>query len=130
MRTTFLAVFLVLVAGCATADQIGDLVTNLPDGWNLGLAPIVPLPKTASTEQVLHAVFQVRLTGDGLITNYTVLKARQVTLAGVHHPGARKDSYTAVLVQTGHSEKIVLFRYDDFSKGWWSSRIYDAKPSA
>jgi hypothetical protein len=35
-----------------------------------------------------------------------------------------------VLVQTGHGEKIVLFRYDDFSKGWWSSRIYDAKPSA
>jgi hypothetical protein len=131
MRVTLLTFFFALSAFCATADQIDNLVTNLPDGWDGGQTPMVNLPETSSVEQVLRGVFKVWWFDDSHVTNFTVLKSRQVTIPRAHSPGAFTDSYTAALVETNHGKKIVLFRYWswDLARGWWS-RVYDEKPSA
>jgi hypothetical protein len=54
MRTTFLAIFFALVASCATADEIDDVVTNLPSGWTDNETGVIITPQTASTEDVLR----------------------------------------------------------------------------
>lgn len=120
MCRTLLAASFALFAICAIADEIDDLVTNLPDGWDGGISSVIPLPETAPTEQLLHIVFQQWWFDNNHITNYTTLKSRQVTIPRAHFPSAYTDSYTAALVQTGHGEKIVLLRYEAFTKGWWS----------
>jgi hypothetical protein len=123
MRRTFFAAFIALFAICAIADEIDDLVTNLPDGWDGGIHPVHNLPETASIEQLLPKAFQSWWIDNSHITNYTVLKSRQVAIPRAHFPGAYTDSYTAVLVQTSHGEKIVLLSYQPFDKGW-SSQIF------
>src|ERR1017187_7740455 len=80
MRVTLLTFFFALSAFCATADQIDNLVTNLPDGWDGGQTPMVNLPETSSVEQVLRGVFKVWWFDDSHVTNFTVLKSRQVTI--------------------------------------------------
>jgi hypothetical protein len=82
------------------------------------LFPIIKLPATALTEDVVSKVLE-RQFG-----SYKILKIRQV-----HIQGSLPDLYTAVLVQTSAGDKIVLLKYGGEAVGWWS-RIYDAKTSA
>jgi hypothetical protein len=102
MRTTSLAIFFALMASCATADQIDNIVTNLPDVWDDGSTRLIIMPKTASTEDVLQRVFQKwwfpdsQIANYSQITNFTVLKTRQVSIPCCHYPGAQVYSYTAV----------------------------------
>jgi hypothetical protein len=125
MRSILFSIFAALLVGCATtaADPIDQLVTRLstpPQSglWQNGLFPIIKLPATASTNEVLAKVLERQ------VDSYKVLKIRQV-----HIPGNLPDLYTAVLIQTSAGEKIVLFKYEGEAVGWWS-RIYDAKESA
>ncbi len=137
MRTTFLAAFFALVAGCATADQIDNVVTNLSDAWNDHATGPIIMQKTASTEDVLPKVFEHLFYFDSQsqvahyiqITNFTILKVRQVAIPCCHFPGAKVYSYTAVLLQTNLGEKIVLLRCFDVytSRAWISSEVFDAK---
>jgi hypothetical protein len=158
MRTTVLAVLFALVAGCATADQIDNVVTNLPDNWPMGgsATPVFFLPQTAPLDQLLTNSFHCWQLDDS-ITDYKVINRRQITNPRAHIPKGFMDSYLAVLVQTRHGEKIVLIGHlsrqwfrrpsNEFSLSpfstrldwflpegsstnvcWWS-QVVDAKPS-
>jgi hypothetical protein len=139
MRTAFLSIIFVLVACCAIADQIDDAITNLPDAWSDVVTGPIIMPQTASVEDALPKVFEHWLfpTNDpptkySRITNFTVLQTRQVSIPCCRFPGAPVHSYTAVVVQTNLGKKIVFLKYVDVytSRAWWSSEIFDAKPSA
>ena len=129
MRTTFLAILFALVASCATADEIDDVVTNLPDAWNDNETGVIIMAQTASTEDVLQRVFRVWVfPGFGQITNFTILKTRQVAIPICHFPGAHVYSYTAVLVQSNCGEKVVLLRcFDVYTSRAWLSTPFDVK---
>ena len=99
MRTTFLAIVFALVAICARADQIDNVVTSLPDFWNDNETGVIIMPQTASTEDVLRSVFEKWSfptnqppTGYVQVTNFTVLKTRQVAIPVGHYPGAHAYS--------------------------------------
>jgi hypothetical protein len=131
MRTTLLIIVFALMAGCATADVIDNAVANLPDGWSDNVPGLVILPKAASTEDVLQNVFQKVTVFDlGLITNFTILETRSVQIPCSHFRNAPTYSYTAVLVQPGQSEKVVIVFLRDFdvydSKAW-TSAFFEAK---
>jgi hypothetical protein len=126
MRAAFLAIFFALLAGSATADQIDTLVTNLPPGWGSGAAPIINQPETASVEQLLPQAFHCWLLEDS-VANYKLILSRQISIPRAHILRAYSDSYLAALVQTSRGEKIVLFRYESFAKGWWS-RVFPFPP--
>jgi hypothetical protein len=108
--------------GCATKpDAIDRLVNSLSSShglWQNGLSPVIELPATASTEEVVSKVLARQAT------SYKILKVRYV-----HIQGSLPDLYTAVIVETDVGEKIVLFKYEGQAVGWWS-RIYDAKTSS
>jgi len=133
MRAIFLAIFFALVASCATADEIDDVVTNLPGGWNDDTTGTIIMPKTASTEDVLQRVFRVWVFPDfGQITNFTVLQTRQVAIPVGHFPGAHVYSYTAVLVQASWGQKVVVLlrSFDVYTSRAWLSALFLTKPSA
>ncbi|MBN1384176.1 MAG: hypothetical protein JW983_04750 [Elusimicrobia bacterium] len=118
----FYLVLVVLFTGCATApDRIDSLVTRLSSDhlWQNGEYPILGLPKSASTEQVVAKVFKMTGFDKGHVTKYKILKVREVRITG-----SLPDVYTAVLVSTDFGNKIVLIRYDGPNLGWWS-RVYD-----
>ena len=137
MRTTLLAIFFALVASCATADEIDDVVTNLPSGWTDNQTGVIITPQTASTEDVLQKVFEKwlfytsqQLTNYIRITNFTVLKTRQVAIPVGHFPGAHVYSYTAVLVQASQGvQVVVLLRYFDvYTSRAWLSAVFEVNP--
>jgi hypothetical protein len=136
MRATFLAIFFALVVGCAAADEIDSVVTDLPNGWNDNETGVMIMPQTASTEDVLRRVFEKWWfptnqppTGNIQITNFTVLKTRQVAIPVSHYPGAHVYSYTAVLVQSNCGEKVVLLRcFDVYTSRAWLGALFNVKP--
>jgi hypothetical protein len=134
MRSTFFTIFAALLVGCSTTpDPIDHLVADFSASyglWENGIFPILGLPETASSEQVIKKTFEMTGFDKGHLTSYKIVEIRQV-----HIRGSLPDLYTAALVQTDLGEKIVLFKYDGPKVGWWS-RVYDAnhtyykKPSA
>lgn len=136
VRATFLAFCFALVTSCATADEIDNVVTDRPDGWNDNQTGVIILSQTASTDDVLRRVFEKWWfptnqppTGNIQITNFTVLKTRQVAIPVSHYPGAHVYSYTAVLVQSNCGEKVVLLRcFDVYTSRAWLSALFDVKP--
>jgi len=137
MRTTFLAIFFALVASCATADEIDNVVTNRPNGWNDNEMGVIIMPQTASPEDVLQRVFgkwwfptNQPPTAYIQITTFTVLKTRQVAIPVGHFPGAHVYSYTAVLVQASQGvQVVVLLRcFDVYTSRAWLSAIFEVEP--
>ena len=137
MRLVILPIIAIVMTGCAlppeprvtasppaaVADPIDRLVADLLSSyglWENGVFPILGLPETASTDEVVAKTFKMTGFDKGQVTSYKVLKIRQV-----HIRGSLPDLYTAVLVQTDFGEKIVLLKYVGASVGWWS-RVYDA----
>ncbi|MFA5393731.1 MAG: hypothetical protein WC081_05575 [Candidatus Ratteibacteria bacterium] len=120
-----LFIFAVFLVGCATIpDPIDRLTANYSAShglWENGAFPILDLPETTLPEQVIKRIFEMTGFDKGYVTNYRILKIRQV-----HIQGSLPDLYTAALVQTNFGEKIVLFKYE--GSGWWS-RVCDAKTS-
>ena len=129
MRSIYLSIFAALLTGCAaapeshtrastsqvlTTDPIDQLVTKLSSEhlWQNGASPILDLPETASTEQVVKKVFEMTGFDRGHVKSYTILKVREVQIQG--------GLFSAALVQTDIGEKIVLF-----TKGGGWSRVYD-----
>ncbi|MGD1085486.1 MAG: hypothetical protein ABSA47_12165 [Verrucomicrobiota bacterium] len=94
-------------------------------GWSSGGFPILGLPDTAPTEEVVLKALQMsRFQG---VTSLKILEIRQVhipTRSFDLHPPAT----TAALVDTNLGRKIVLFNYTSQPLGWLS-RVYEAKPS-
>jgi hypothetical protein len=102
----------------APPDPIDDLAAKLSaDGglWQNGLMQPVRLPETTPSEPLIKQILAM-----DQITNYTILNMRTV-----HIRGSIPDAYTAALIRTGPSEKIVLFNFGGPNLGWWH-RIYDA----
>jgi hypothetical protein len=129
MRTTFLAIFLALVARCATADVIENVVNNLPDGWNDDPADTIVMPKTASTNDILMRVFQAWRFDFGRVTNFTILETRQVRIPCGHFRDAPAYTYTAVLIQPSQGEKVVvvlLRSFDVDTSSAWLSTAFEA----
>lgn len=129
MRTTFLAIFLALVARCATADVIENVVNNLPDGWNDNTTDTIVMPKTASPDDVLKRIFQAWVFDFGPITNFTVLETRQVRIPCLHFRDAPAYSYTAVLIQPSQGDKVVvvlLRSFDVYTSSAWLSAVFEA----
>jgi hypothetical protein len=98
------------------ADPIGRLVARLSADpmWQNGISPVIDLPPTAPTEQVVSKVF-------GPEKRHKTVKEREV-----HVPGGTPDRYTAALVETDLGEKVVLLQHQGRGVGWWS-RVYDAE---
>ena len=104
-------------------DPIDALVARLSATyglWENGRSPVISLPATASTEQVVSNVF--RMTNPGTVTNYQILKIREMRITG-----SLPDKYTAVLVDASAGRKIVLLRkYNENGPNAWWSRVFDA----
>ena len=137
MRTTVLAIFFASAAIFARADEIDNVVTNLSDGWNDNETGVIITPQTASTDDVLQRVFDKWCfytfeppTNYFHITNFTVLKTREVAIPVGHFAGARAYSYTAVLVQASQGvQVVVLLRYFDvYTSRAWLSAVSEIKP--
>jgi hypothetical protein len=113
----------------AAADGIDALVSKLENThglWLNGVSPILESPANASADDVVTEVFLKSTPPEGRVTDFSVLKTREVTIpiAPNLKPGPG-ETYTAVHVKTNVGEKIVLLQHGKTS-GWWS-RIYDAK---
>jgi hypothetical protein len=136
MRIAILPIIVIVMAGCASppeprvaatptatvSDPIERLVADFSASyglWENGTFPMLGLPETASTDEVVAKTFKMTGFDKGQVTSYKILKIRQA-----HIRGSLPDLYTAVLVQTDFGEKIVLFKYVGSSVGWWS-RVYD-----
>lgn len=123
MRLALLSIIALWLAGCATTpDPIDRLVKDLYSSglWQNGSFPVINLPATASTEDVVCKVLEL----DRQVTNYYIVKVRHVS---IHSDFLHL--YTAVIVQTNLGEKIVLFKYEGQTHGFWWSRVYEAKTS-
>ena len=86
--------------------------------WQNGISPIITLPSTATTEQVLSEVFKMSGFDQGHVTDYKILEVKEVQITG-----SLPDWYTAVLVSTNFGDKIVLLQYEGKVLRWWS-RVY------
>jgi hypothetical protein len=147
MRFTLLLVFLAVLAGCASkrpslvaqtappttneravvlppdSDPIAALVARLTatnGTWVNGVIPIIEVPLTASTQQVLERVFKRTGFDKGNVWTFQIIETRQVQIPA---PGFSSDAFTAVLVETNLGRKIVLF---SSSSSFRWSRVYDA----
>ena len=124
MRAIFFAIFFALLASPAIADEINDVVTNLPSGWDDNQMGTLIMPTTASTNDVLQIVLRrILIPNCDEITNFTVLKSRQIAIPSCRGY-APVYSYTAVLVQVCQGEKVVVLLRSidvDGSRAWLSS---------
>jgi hypothetical protein len=140
-------------------DAIDKLVGDLSSThgmWMNGYSGGIRLPETASTQQVVEAIFKKQQFDAGqtskLVTSYKILQTRRVHIPNNSPPpdlwtrafsvfglerfapsygNVPTDLYTAVLVQTDLGEKIILLKSGD---PWWyryydANRIYYAKPA-
>jgi len=129
------ALLIFLLAGCAArshpkqtrtleseatgVDPIDQLVARLSAShgmWNMGPSSGVDLPQTASPEEVIKRSIPKR-------AHYEILSMRQIRIPG----SIGAESYTAALIQTDSSKKIILAGYMP-AVGWWWTRVYDTKP--
>ena len=111
------AVALILAAALSIAasktDPIDTWVAQLDAEamWQNGIYPLLDLPQTATTQQVVAKVFQ--MTGfPGHDKPYEILEIRKV-----HINGCLSGLYTAVLAETIHGKVVVLLQYNG---EWWS----------
>lgn len=111
------------MAGCAAAPKpIDCLVDRLSSNgaWFNGYFPILGLPETVSTAQLVSKVFEMT----GFADNGRVRTCHISNVQRVHIKPFSPGLYTAVLVQTDVGEKIVLLKYEGQTVGWWS-RVFD-----
>jgi hypothetical protein len=99
--------------------------------------PILGLPATASTDEVIARVFEMTSFAEGRVEQYRSLETRLVqiseslpyaNIAAVRIPESLPYTYFAALVRTEFGDKIVLLKYEGTRMGWWS-RVYDSRPS-
>ncbi|MFI5380219.1 MAG: M56 family metallopeptidase, partial [Tepidisphaerales bacterium] len=120
------AVQLVEAAPAAAPGPIERLAERLSSDqlWQNGLAPMITLPQTASTEEVVSKVFDMTSFGQAKTGKENrILEVKQVRI-----PGSLPDQYTAAVVETNLGQKIVLINYAGGRVGWWS-RVYDSEPT-
>lgn len=109
----------------AKNDPITTLVEKLSAShvWQNGMYPILGLPATASTDEVIARVFEMTSFQEGRAKRYRILETRLVQISE-----NLAYTYLAALVRTDFGDRIVLLKYGDSRTGWWS-RVYDSRPS-
>ncbi len=114
----------VLLIGCRPTDPIDKLVDELSRsqreerGFPNGPWGDLPLPPTASIEQLVSGVYG---------TNFTILATRQVRIYGNEAVARLGDvNYTAVLVSRPGRKRILLLQFKQHStRSGWFVRVYD-----
>ena len=133
MRATILAILFAFAAACVRADPIDNAITNLPDGWSDEPSGLIIVPQDTSPDDALQKVFQGKVFADvGTVTNFTVLKTRQVKIPVGHFEGARAVSYSAYLIKPSRGGNlVVLLRYLNVypDAGAWASAVFAEEPS-
>ena len=110
-QVAFLAV--AVMVGCATSDPISRFAAKPPDESDKCVA--IPLPATASPEQVVREVLEP------LDTEYKVLEVRQISIRG-------GKPCTAVLVELhAQGQRIVLLGYVGEQRGGWWTYVFKIK---
>ena len=97
------------------ALTIDSLVARLSDGhglWTNGSSPTIDLPATATTNDVLHAMFERVSFDQGPVKTFTVVEERQVTIPPDTAP------YRAARLHTDQGDLVVLLRFE--STTWWT----------
>jgi hypothetical protein len=113
-RAILLGIAFLLAAASAQADALDTILSGYDFGpmWNEGTYPVIHLPPSASTEQVVAMAFaETNFTGKG--KDYRILETRKVRI-----PGTLPDRYTAVLIRTGHQGAVFLLQNQ--KRDWWS----------
>jgi len=103
---------LLIVLGCARTDPIERVVRSESANpyFSSGMFRAVPLPASASPQEVVGRVILGHAGAVTIVTNRTV----QIS----------SDSYTAALVQRSVGrQQVVLIRYEPEFSGWWN-RVY------
>jgi len=105
----------------STDDAISRRIAQLDDFglWTNGASPKIDLPPSATSEEVLAAMFSRVGFDKGHVKTHRVLQEREVPI------GKDPKPYRAVLVETDLGRKVVLLRYESPATGWWT-RAYDA----
>lgn len=96
----------------ADNDAIDRLVARLRKSplWSNGLFPKLDLPATATTEEVLAAMFAA--TSSGKANRHQVLLEREVSLSS--------STYKALVVESDQGQQIVLMQHHGDRTGWWT----------
>jgi hypothetical protein len=108
----------------AKGDPIASLVEKISAShgrWLNGSYPILGLPATASTDEVITRMFEMTSFAEGRVKQYRILETRLVQISG-----SLPNTYIAVLVRTELGDKVVLLKYEGARMGWWS-RFYDPR---
>ena len=125
MRRTIAVIWLISLLGCSTPDPISVLTNRLNDEvgglWINGTYPIIHLPATATTTDVLNEAIKKTGFDEGHIKKYKILTTRTVSLRA-----GNTNEYCALLIDSDLGRKILLMRYEGEITGWWT-RFYNAK---
>jgi hypothetical protein len=105
-----------LVAECEASQRSGG--SHFPDGPFSPIALPASTPPTALVSQALE-----RQAGDAK-PHFTILTMRSVHIGIPEMAGIVDPNYSAVLIQTGARQKIVLLQFQE--AGWWN-HVYDAQ---
>jgi len=113
-RALCLLGLVLLLGGVSRADPIDDWVARLATDpmWGNGNSPILDLPRTATTREVVTKILQMTKV-PGAVVSYKILEIKKVRITG-----SLPDLYTAVLIKPGESRDVVLLQYTE--SGWWS----------
>ena len=105
------------------ADPIDSLVARLNASrgmWINGLYPIIELPADATPDQVLFAAVNMTGFDQGHIKSFQIQEVRKVEIIG-----ARKETFSAALIESDMGTKILLFKPEKNNR-WWT-RFYDVE---
>ena len=124
MKAPFFVILLAFVlTGCGPRDPIDRIVKQESANAYFGNGMYHPLkmPATASPTQVVAQI----------VGKLPILEVRQVYIPNYYANAS--DCYTAVLVDGGYRQEVVLLQYfgvtnnGDIHAGWWS-KVYDLSP--
>lgn len=89
--------------------------------WMNGGYPAIKLPQKAKHDEVIAECFKLTGFDQGHVKDYKIVKIKKVNIRS-----PLPEDYFAALTDTDLGKKIVLFRYESLTTGWWT-RVYDLK---
>lgn len=122
--TTIVPAAVATIANHTTGDPIGNLIDKLNADehgmWVNGMYPAIKLPSNAAPEEILAQAVKMIGFDQGHIKTYRLQEVRRVKLKT-----AGMGTCSAALVESDLGAKVLLFRYEGPTTGWWT-RFYDA----
>lgn len=100
-------------------DRLSARLNRDPGGlWINGVYPNLGLPANATPTQVISKAFELSGFEQGYVRSWKLVTLRRVRLTAI-----AATPTSAALLDTHLGSKILLFRYQGPSAGWWS-RFY------